>query len=162
MILTSLQSSFVQLVLMRVSNHLTVPSSPQDRKVYGSLGTVIIWRWKGNCTGNVSEHLNRWLWKILLLYHKMIKAKATKNNLLELFMTYPYHNAKQCYTYRYMQNVTAELMWFIYFHLKLMYLQTQNSLKLQMPYNMTRKILPLNSQIFMFSGYEFTRALETK
>ena len=43
-----------------------------------------------------------------------------------------------------------------------MYLQTQNSLKLQMPYNMTRKILPLNSQIFMFSGYEFTRALETK
>lgn len=32
-ILTSLQSSFVQLVLMRVSNHLTVPSSPQERKV---------------------------------------------------------------------------------------------------------------------------------
>lgn len=31
--LTSLQSSFVQLVLIRVSNHLTVPSSPQERKV---------------------------------------------------------------------------------------------------------------------------------
>jgi len=39
---TSLQSSFVQLVLVRRSNHRTVPSSPHDRKVYGSLGTVMI------------------------------------------------------------------------------------------------------------------------
>lgn len=30
---TSLQSSFVQLVLLRRSNHRTVPSSPHDRKV---------------------------------------------------------------------------------------------------------------------------------
>lgn len=45
-LLTSLQSSFVQLVFIRKSNHLTVPSSPQDKKVYGSFGTVIICRQK--------------------------------------------------------------------------------------------------------------------
>ena len=39
---TSLQSSLVQLVLVRRSNHRTVPSSPHDRNVYGSFGTVII------------------------------------------------------------------------------------------------------------------------
>ena len=39
---TSLQSSLVQLVFVRRSNHRTVPSSPHDRNVYGSLGTVMI------------------------------------------------------------------------------------------------------------------------